>query len=93
MTRTRKDTEIVPWKEDIATYMEREVLPHVPDAKAFFLEDLTKKKPIIKTGAKFPFTRYFYKYAELESSEKIWDEIETLEKEIATGLASLKEGR
>lgn len=57
-----KDTEIVKYEEDIDTYMEREVLPHVPDAVAFFEEDLGKKKPVIKTGAEIPFTRYFYKY-------------------------------
>ena len=49
--KATKDTEIVPFKADIDDYMAREVLPHVPDAKAFFMEDLTKKKPVIKTGA------------------------------------------
>ena len=57
-----KDTELVKWEESIDDYMTREVLPHVPDAKAFFEEDLGKKKPVIKTGAEIPFTRYFYKY-------------------------------
>lgn len=57
-----KDTELVKWEENISDYMAREVLPHVPDAKAFFEEDLGKKKPVIKTGAEIPFTRYFYKY-------------------------------
>lgn len=57
-----KDTELVKWEESIDDYMAREVLPHVPDAKAFFEEDLGKKKPVIKTGAEIPFTRYFYKY-------------------------------
>ena len=56
-----KDTELVKWEESIDDYMTREVLPHVPDAKAFFEEDLGKKKPVIKTGAEIPFTRYFYK--------------------------------
>ena len=54
-----KDTELVKWEESIDDYMTREVLPHVPDAKAFFEEDLGKKKPVIKTGAEIPFTRYF----------------------------------
>ena len=36
MTKETKDTEIVKWDEDIDTYMKREVLPHIPDAKAFF---------------------------------------------------------
>lgn len=30
-----KDTELVKWEESIDDYMAREVLPHVPDAKAF----------------------------------------------------------
>ena len=89
--KATKDTEIVPFKEDIDDYMAREVLPHVPDAKAFFMEDLTKKKPVIKTGAEFPFTRYFYKYQECEPSEKIMGEIAALEKEIGEELKSLKE--
>ena len=42
-----KDTELVKWEENISDYMAREVLPHVPDAKAFFEEDLGKKKPVI----------------------------------------------
>lgn len=54
-----KDTELVKWEESIEDYMAREVLPHIPDAAAFFEEDLGKKKPVIKTGAEIPFTRYF----------------------------------
>ena len=42
--------------------MAREVLPHIPDAKWFWEEDLNKKNPVIKIGAEIPFTRYFYKY-------------------------------
>lgn len=64
-----KDTELVKWEESIDDYMTREVLPHVPDAKAFFEEDLGKKKPVIKTGAEIPFTRYFYKYQQPTPSE------------------------
>ena len=37
------DTEIVPFKENIESYMKREVLPHIPDAKAFFDENLSAK--------------------------------------------------
>ncbi len=89
--KATKDTEIVPFKEDIDAYMAREVLPHVPDAKAFFEEDLTKRKPVVKTGAEFPFTRHFYKYAELEPAEKIWGEIESLDASAAAAMRSLKE--
>ena len=77
-----KDTEIVKWDEDIADYMAREVLPHVPDAKAFFDEDLSKKKPIIKTGAEIPFTRYFYKYHQPEPSEELEQRFIDLEKSV-----------
>lgn len=66
-----KDTEIVKYEEDIETYMAREVYPHIPDAKAFFEEDLSKKKPVIKTGAEIPFTRYFYKYQQPTPSEEL----------------------
>lgn len=77
-----KDTEIVPYKEKIDDYMAKEVLPHVPDAKAFFEEDLTKKKPVIKTGAEIPFTRYFYKYQAPTSSEILANQFIELEKSI-----------
>ncbi len=76
-----KDTEIVKLDESIEDYMKREVLPHVPDAKAFFEEDISKKKPVIKTGAEIPFTRYFYKYQQPEPSEKLAELIEKLEAE------------
>ena len=66
-----KDIEIVRFDEDISSYMAREVLPHVPDAKAFFEEDLSKKVPVIKTGAEIPFTRYFYKYQQPKPSEEL----------------------
>ena len=80
--RETKDTEDVCIEENINDYMQREVLPHVPDAKAFFEEDLSKKKPVIKTGAEIPFTRYFYKYQQLEPSDKVAELIEKLETEI-----------
>lgn len=77
-----KDTEIVKFGEDIDTYMAREVLPHIPDAKAFFEEDLSKKTPVIKTGAEIPFTRYFYKYQQPEPSEKLEQQFINLEKSV-----------
>lgn len=49
-----KDTEIVKYEEDIDTYMEREVLPHVPDAVAFFEENLGAKKPVISMIVNLP---------------------------------------
>lgn len=84
-----KDTEIVRFDEDIDTYMQREVLPHIPDAKAFFEEDLSKKKPVIKTGAEIPFTRYFYKYQKPTDSAELKAQFETLEESIAKHMANI----
>ena len=63
----------------IDEYMKEEVLPHVPDAMYFFEEDTSAKKPIIKTGAEIPFTRYFYEYKEPKNSEKLEREFLELE--------------
>lgn len=84
-----KDTELVPYKQDIADYMQREVLPHVPDAKAFFEEDLSKKKPVIKTGAEIPFTRYFYKYQKPVASADLEAKFLELEQTVNDGIAKL----
>ena len=84
-----KDTEIVKFEENIDDYMAREVLPHIPDAKAFFEEDLSKKKPVIKTGAEIPFTRYFYKYQQPVPSEELEKKILDLEKSINERIAKL----
>ena len=84
-----KDTEIVRFDEDIDTYMQREVLPHIPDAKAFFEEDLSKKKPVVKTGAEIPFTRYFYKYQKPTDSAELKTQFEALEESIAKHMANI----
>lgn len=84
-----KDMEIVRFDESIEDYMAREVLPHVPDAQWFFEEDLSKKNPIIKTGAEIPFTRYFYKYQQPKSSEELKQTFLELEKSVSERIARL----
>lgn len=84
-----KDIEIVRFDETIDAYMAREVLPHIPDAKAFLEEDLSKKKPIIKTGAEIPFTRYFYKYQKPTDSSILRKQFEDLEKSIANRVSKI----
>ena len=84
-----KDSEIVKIEEDIDTYMAREVLPYIPDAKAFFEENLGAKKPVIKTGAEIPFTRYFYKYEEPRPSEELLKDFLSLEESISERLKNL----
>lgn len=86
-----KDTELVKWEESIDDYMTREVLPHVPDAKAFFEEDLGKKKPVIKTGAEIPFTRYFYKYQQPTPSEELEVKFMDLELSVSDRVSKLFE--
>ena len=86
-----KDTELVKWEESIDDYMTREVLPHVPDAKAFFEEDLGKKKPVIKTGAEISFTRYFYKYKQPTPSEELEVKFMDLELSVSERVSKLFE--
>jgi len=86
-----KDTETVNIRENIEDYMSREVLPHIPDAKYFFEEDLSAKKPKIKTGAEIPFTRYFYKYEAPRPSDEILKEFMDIEKEVQAQLQALLE--
>ena len=84
-----KDIEIVKYEEDIDTYMAREVLPHIPDAVAFFEENLGAKKPVIKVGAEIPFTRYFYKYQQPEKSEVLEQKFLILEKSVSERVKKL----
>ena len=66
-----------------------QVLPHVPDAKAFFEEDLGKKNPVIKTGAEIPFTRYFYKYQAPASSDELAKRFNELEASVDSRIKKL----
>lgn len=84
-----KDAEFVRFDEKIDDYMQREVLPHISDAKAFFEEDLSKKKPVIKTGAEIPFTRYFYKYQAPSDSAELRKQFVELEKSVAQRISKI----
>ena len=84
-----KDTELVSYEEDIETYMAREVLPHIPDAQWFFEENADAKKPVIKTGAEIPFTRYFYKYQKPQASEELAKQFMDLEASVNERIKNL----
>ncbi len=86
-----KDIELVKWEESIEDYMAREVLPHIPDAAAFFEENLGAKKPVIKTGAEIPFTRYFYKYQQPIASEELKARFSKLELSVSKQITKLLE--
>lgn len=87
--KSTKDTEIVKWDEDIEDYMAREVLPHVPDAKWFWEEDMTKKNPVIRVGAEIPFTKYFYQYKQPTASEELEEKFITLENSVSERIKKL----
>ncbi|WP_448611832.1 type I restriction-modification system subunit M [Geodermatophilus sp. URMC 60] len=77
-----RDNENVPLAKDVDEHVEREVLPHVPDAWV----DHTKTK----IGYEIPFTRLFYKYVPLRPLVAIDAELEAVEAEIQHVLAGLK---
>ena len=87
--KASKDTEFVPYEESIDDYMVREVLPHVPDAKAFWEEKVDAKKPVIKTGAEILFTQYFYKYEQPVPSEELAKQFIELEQSVSQRIAKL----
>lgn len=70
-----RDYENVPLKEDIHEYLEREVLPHVPDA---WIDEAKTK-----IGYEFNFNRYFYKYTPPRQLEDIQRDLRAIEDEIA----------
>jgi type I restriction enzyme M protein len=76
-----RDTEQIPFKEDIAEYIKREVLPYAPDA--WVDESKTKK------GYEIPFTRHFYKYTELGNAEDTLRDIQSLGVKIQSAIAEL----
>ena len=76
-----RDFENVPLKEDIDSYLAREVLPHVPDAWI----DYTKTR----IGYEISFNRYFYKYKPPRPLDDIEGEIRSLEREIAEMLTEV----
>lgn len=74
-----RDTENVPLKESIKDYVQREVLPHVPDAWVNeTICDEKDGKPG-KVGYEINFNRYFYVYKPPRPPQVIADEIREME--------------
>ena len=69
----KRDKENIPLNQDIESYFNNEVLPHVPDAWIDF--DKTR------IGYEINFTKYFYEYKPLRSLEEIRADIMALEQE------------
>ncbi|MCI4642816.1 MAG: type I restriction-modification system subunit M [Flavobacteriaceae bacterium] len=68
-----RDYERVPLTEDIEQYFTREVEPHLPNSWIDFDKS--------KEGYEINFTKYFYKYKPLRSSEEITRDLLELDKE------------
>ncbi|MCK5109143.1 MAG: SAM-dependent DNA methyltransferase, partial [Methanosarcinales archaeon] len=77
-----RDYENVPLTEEIAEYMDREVLPHVPDAWV----DGSKTR----VGYEINFNRYFYKYTPPRPLEEIEADLKGIEKEISGMLEEME---
>lgn len=69
---SKRDTESIPWTEEIEAYMTKNVYPYAPDAW------IDEKKT--KIGYEIPFTREFYKYVAPRRSEDIFAHLEELDK-------------
>lgn len=69
----KRDTESIPWKEDIQKYMEKNVYPYAPDAW------IDEKKT--KIGYEIPFTREFYKYIAPRKSDEIFASLQELDRQ------------
>lgn len=86
-----RDTENVPYWEDIYEYFEREVKPFVPDAwineDKKYCDHIDWK--VGKVWCEVSFTKYFYKYIPPRSIEEIEQDIEENEKELLELLKDL----
>jgi type I restriction enzyme M protein len=79
--KSLKDTENVPFKEDIEAYMQKNVYPYAPDAWV--------DAKASKIGYEIPFTREFYKYVAPRKSEEIFAHLQELEKEETALMAKI----
>jgi len=78
-----RDSENIPWKQDIDQYFKTEVLPFAPDAW------MDREKD--KIGFEIPFTKYFYEYKPLRDLSLIMKDIEELEEQTEILLEEIKE--
>lgn len=81
-----RDTESVPLEEEVETFCEREVKPHVPDAWI----DTARRDPqdgeVGLVGYEVNFNRYFYEHRPPRPLEDIEADIQGIEKEIVSML-------
>ncbi len=84
-----RDTENVPYHQNIYTYFEKEVKPFVPDAWINEVVTDIKDGKVGKVGYEIPLTRYFYKYQPPRDLGEIETDIEKVENELLELLKKL----
>ena len=77
-----RDTERVPLTEDVNTFFEREVAPHVPDAWIDESKRDARDGEAGVVGYEINFNRYFYRHAPPRALEEIETDIREIEEEI-----------
>ena len=77
-----RDSERVPLTEDVTTFFEREVNPHVPDAWIDESKRDAKDGHIGVVGYEINFNRYFYRYSPPRPLEDIETDIRHIEADI-----------
>jgi type I restriction enzyme M protein len=99
---TTKDTELVKLNMNVEEYFKKEVYPHVPDAHYVYEYGDEGRLPLYpgkqtsaslsreKTGAEFPFTRYFYEYKEPEKADVLLKRFMELERSITERIKGLE---
>jgi type I restriction enzyme M protein len=86
-----RDHELVPLKENWSDYVEREVLPFVPDAWVDEAYRDLRDGEVGRVGYEINFTRNFYMYEPPRQLEEIDRELKILEREIAKALQEVTE--
>ena len=84
-----RDTERVPLAEDVNTFFEREVQPHVPDAWIDESRRDPKDKQVGMVGYEINFNRYFYRYAPPRPLADIEADIQDIEADILRMLGKI----
>ena len=83
------DFERVPLLQDVQAYMEKEVLPYIPDAVIDESENDAKDGKVGKVGYEINFNRYFYQFEQPRHPNEILTEIKVLSAEVAELLSEI----
>lgn len=84
-----RDTENVPYEQDVYEYFKKEVAPYVPDAWIDEKKIDEKDGKLGRVGYEIPVTRYFYEYEPPRPLEEIETDIEKIENELLVMLKEL----